>query len=332
MRGRIAALSCLLLFLITASTYWWRSTDSDGHRQSLSDLLAPLSSGYYSSSPSSASNSPFAIKQKVAVIIETRPVPTLIPLILHFASVLGPEWPILFFTRPSVVRTLAALGHGSAPFARMVQSGQIQIIELPSEPDLGKYLGLSRFLASEWFWKQMGSAEYMLNFQSDSVLCANSGRRVEDFFEYDFVGAYHPWVDGAFNGGLSLRNVEMARRVIGMYNISDDVGAGTDDGLYEDVWFCNKMKDMGARFPSPERASEFAIDMTWSERPLGIHGLNRPNREQQQEKKKEIYAWCPEAALADSSTEVVELNEDEKKSLKIMQDKKTKGGTRLPFG
>ncbi|KAE9379393.1 hypothetical protein N431DRAFT_364588, partial [Stipitochalara longipes BDJ] len=331
MRGRIAALSCFLIFLITASTYWWRAADSDGHHQSLSSLLAPLSSSCCSTS-NPAFDDQFPIDKKVAVIIETRPVRTLIPLILHFASVLGPEWPILFFTRASVVSTLAAFGHGSQPFKRMVQSGQIKIIELPTEPDLGKYLGLSNFLASEWFWTQMGSAEYMLNFQSDSILCANSGRKVEDFFDYDFVGAYHPWVSGAFNGGLSLRNVAMARKVVSMYNISDDVDAGTDDGLYEDVWFCNKMKGLDARFPSEEKASEFAIDMTWSERPLGIHGLNRPNREQQEERKEEIFAWCPEAALANASTEVLELTEEEMNSMRIVEDVETKGGARLPFG
>ena len=336
MRGRIVLLSCFLIVLITASTYWFRATDSDGHHQSLSSLLAPLSSSCCSTStdesPNLVSIDKFPIDKKVAVIIETRPLLTLLPLILHFASVLGPEWPILFFTRPSVVSTLAAFGHGSQPFKRMVHSGQIKIIELPTEPDLGEYLGLSNFLASEWFWSQMGSAEYMLNFQSDSILCANSGRKVEDFFEYDFVGAYHPWVEGAYNGGLSLRNVAMARRVIELYDISDDVDAGSQDGLYEDVWFCNKMKAMDAHFPSEQTASEFAIDMIYSERPLGIHGLNRQNREQQEAKKKELYAWCPEAALADKSTEVLELNEDEKKSLRLAKDRKTKGGKRLPFG
>jgi len=334
MRGRIVTLSCfLLIVLLTASTYWFRATDSNGQHQSLSNLLAPLSSSFsQSESPKFASIDQFPIDKKVAVIIETRPLRTLIPLIVHFAGVLGPEWPILFFTRPSVVSTLAAFGQGSQPFKRMVHSGQIKIIELPTEPDLGEYLGLSKFLASEWFWSQMGSAEYMLNFQSDSILCANSGRKVEDFFDYDFVGAYHPWVSGAYNGGLSLRNVAMARRVIELYDISDDVEAGTKDGLYEDVWFCNKMKDMDARFPSEETASEFAIDMIYSERPLGIHGLNRENREQQEQKKKELYAWCPEAALADKSTEVLELNADEKKHLRLAKDRKTKGGKRLPFG
>lgn len=172
----------------------------------------------------------------------------------------------------------------------------------------------------------------MLNFQTDSILCASSGRQVEDFFEWDFVGAAHPWVPGAFNGGLSLRNVALARKVVSMYNIADDVGdEGTKDGVFEDVWFWNKMKGLGGRFPSTEQASEFAVDMIWGDRSLGFHGINRPNRDEQDERKEVIYAWCPEAALAAASNVVLELNEEEKTNWTMVEDIDTKGGARLPF-
>jgi hypothetical protein len=333
MKGRpvaIAALSCFVVFIITATTYWWRTTDD--HR-SLSSLLAPLNPSCPAVTPtpnsSPASGDLFPVDKKVAVIVETRPVRTLIPLILHFASVLGPEWPILFFTRASVLSALEAFGHGSQPFKRMVKSGQVKIIELPTEPYLGNYLGISRFLASKWFWNQLEPAEYMLNFQTDSILCANSGRQVEDFFDYDFVGAWHPWVPGAYNGGLSLRNVALAQKVVSMYNISDDVKEGTKDGWYEDVWFCNKMKGLGGRFPTEEVASEFSVDIIWGERPLGFHGINKTV---QIERAEQIYEWCPEAALAAASGELLQLNEDERNSWPLVEDARTEGGARLPFG
>lgn len=168
----------------------------------------------------------------------------------------------------------------------------------------------------------------MLNFQTDSILCANSGRQVEDFFDYDFIGAYHPWVPGAYNGGLSLRNVALARKVVSMYNIADDVAEGTKDGWYEDVWFCRKMKDLGGRFPTIEVASEFSVDLIWAERPLGFHGINKTV---QIDRADQIYEWCPEAALGAASGELLELNEDETNSWPLVEDGATKGGRHLPF-
>jgi len=173
----------------------------------------------------------------------------------------------------------------------------------------------------------------MLNFQTDSILCANSGRKVEDFFGYDFVGAWHPWVAGTFNGGLSLRNVSLARQVVSTYNIADDVGEGTKDGEYEDVWFCRKMTILGGRFPDEKRASEFAVDLVWGERPLGYHGVNKNSQKEfvGEERIEQMYEWCPEAKLA-SQWDVIELNEDEKNSGSIVKDVQTTGGGRLTFG
>jgi len=67
MRGRIVVLSCFLICLITISTYWFRATDSDGNHQSLSDLLAPLSSTSTVEAPDLALTDQFPIDKKVAV-------------------------------------------------------------------------------------------------------------------------------------------------------------------------------------------------------------------------------------------------------------------------
>lgn len=322
-RSSFIAISCVGVFILTA--YWWHSTDDNGNHQSISTLLSPLSSA---TNPFSGSADTFAVRDRVAVIIETRPLRTLIPLILHFASVLGPQWPILFFTRPSTVGTLAAFGQGSAPFKRMVKNGQVKIIELPTDQYMKNYLGISHFLASEWFWAQLEPAQHLLLFQTDSIICANSHHRVEDFFEYDFVGAVHPYINEAFNGGLSLRNVPLSRQVVSKWIIADDITNSTEMGLFEDVWFCDKMKRLGARFPTPERASEFAVDYEWAERPLGYHGVNKGAHEDRME---EIYAWCPEAVLA-AAQDVLVLNEEEQDRSPTIKDVETKGGGLLPFG
>jgi len=308
-----AAISSVIVFTLTA--YWWQTLDDHA---SLPQLFSKLNLATPSNS----------IGDKVAVIVETRPLRVLLPVITHFAAVLGPEWPILLFTRASTVQTLAAFGQGSQPFRRMVKAGQVKIIELPTRSSLQNYEGISHFLASKWFWSQMGPAKHMLLFQADSMLCSSSGRRVEDFMEYDFVGAAHPYFTDAFNGGLSLRNVTLSRQIVSVSNIADDIKNGTDFGLVEDVWFCDKMKKMGGRLPTHEKAAEFAVDYNWAERPLGYHGINKTANV---ERSDEIYAWCPEAQIAAASNDILELNEDEHNFTKSIEIVETTGGKLLPF-
>jgi hypothetical protein len=209
----------------------------------------------------------------------------------------------------------------------MVKSGQVKIIELPTDQYMKNYLGISHFLASPWFWEQLGPAQHMLLFQTDSILCANSHWRADDFLEYDFIGAVHPFFAESFNGGLSIRSVPLSREVVSKWDIADDVNNGTDFGLYEDLWFCDKMKKLGAHLPSGETASHFAVDYEWAERPLGYHGVNKGAHE---DRLEEIYAWCPEAVLA-ATQEVLVLNEEEKQS-PTFEDVEAKGGRVLTFG
>jgi len=312
-----AVISFVVMFIL--ATYWWQASDEDAN---LSNLLSKLN---LATTPISDG---IKVGDKVAVIVETRPLRVLIPLITHFAAVLGPEWPILLFTRPSTVRTLAAFGQGSQPFKRMVATGQVKIIELPTRSYLQSYEGISHFLASEWFWTQLEAAKHMLLFQADSMICSSSGRRVEDFLEYDFIGATHPFYPGAFNGGLSLRNVSLSRQIVSVSNIADDVKNGTNLGLVEDLWFWDKMKTLGGRFPTDERAAEFAVDYNWAERPLGYHGINKTASV---ERSDEIYAWCPEAQIAAASNDVLVLNEGEQKGTESIEDVETTGGRILPF-
>ena len=79
----------------------------------------------------------------------------------------------------------------------------------------------SRLLTSRLFWEKL-PLEHVLVFQVDSVLCARSSLRIDDFINYDFVGAPLPkfyWADGLRfgNGGLSLRSKAMMLAAIEAY-------------------------------------------------------------------------------------------------------------------
>ena len=68
---------------------------------------------------------------------------------------------------------------------------------------------ISQFLTTLWLYEVvLQPAEWLLVFQTDSMLCSNSRQSLNSWLGYDWVGA--PWVpEGGMggNGGLSLRRV-----------------------------------------------------------------------------------------------------------------------------
>ncbi|KAL3418600.1 hypothetical protein PVAG01_10316 [Phlyctema vagabunda] len=259
---------------------------------------------------------PFASKaapaKNVAVIIEDRPLSNLAPLLLHFSSVLGPDWPIVLYTSEGKQP-------GSLPFRRAVEEGRISVRNLPDGIAFTQHQAVSQFLTSPWLWDQLAPAGHVLLFQADSILCANSDLRVDDFLGYDFVGApiYVPANPAAghgegLNGGLSLRNRSMILDIVKNHSWQTEMDDGTisQEGCvttqpclkFEDQWFYHKMKNIAkssegqsvARLPTVEVASTFAVETVWHDAPLGYHQVARWNTN----KMDKVTKWCPEIAIA----------------------------------
>ncbi|TVY39287.1 hypothetical protein LSUB1_G004728 [Lachnellula subtilissima] len=243
----------------------------------------------------------------VAAIIEDRPLSNLAPLILHFSSVLGPDWPIVLFTS-----TGSTLLNQSVAFQRAVDEGRISIRALPEDTNFENHAAVSELLTAPWFWEQLAPAGHVLLFQADSIICANSELRMEDFLRYDFVGAPVDVPVGGtaghgegYNGGLSLRNRSMVLDVVKQYNWKGEMesGAISQEGCvtkapclkFEDQWFYHKMKDIpGVSLPSKEVASTFAVETVWYDTPLGYHQVERWNAN----RMDKVAQWCPEYKMA----------------------------------
>lgn len=174
------------------------------------------------------------IDNKVAVIIETRFRTNLIPLILHFGSVLGPSWPILVYTSAEAMGQFST----SSSLARYIKSGTVQIRILPQTILFTNSDSVNQFMTGKWLWESLSPAEHILLFQSDSMLCANAARSVDDYFEYDFVGA--PIAKGlgkGYNGGLSLRKRSTIMRVLEQWDWEE---TKKDGDRFEDQWYFNR--------------------------------------------------------------------------------------------
>jgi Protein of unknown function (DUF5672) len=253
--------------------------------------------------------------KKVAVILETRPLPHLLPLILHFSSVLGPEWPIYVYTPPPVVEIL----QNSAAFNRSIDDGRIEIRGLPMGVTIDypfhEPLKRARFLTGPWFWESLMPAEHVLLFGADSMICSRSELSIDDFLRYDFIGApiagEDPDAEGdgilGVSGTLSLRNRNAMVNVAWKTSWAKSASRYRDEeGVIrkplEHEWFWDLMtttpiavKDREwATLPTLEVASLFAMGDLWADEPFGYDGALA----KYQDRKMDILKWCPEYGMS----------------------------------
>ncbi len=126
----------------------------------------------------------------------------------------------------------------SAALARYIKTGTIQVRLLPQEVLFTNSDSVNAFMTQNWFWDNLHPVEHVLIFQSDSMLCANAARSVDDFFEYDLVGAPIAKNLGVgYNGGLSLRKRSTILRILDMWDWETTKKEGD---RFEDQWFYNR--------------------------------------------------------------------------------------------
>ena len=97
---------------------------------------------------------------------------------------------------------------------------------------------ISRFLTTLWLYDTvLQPAEFLLVFQTDSIICANSKHIMDDYLDYDWVGApWNPSGRWGGNGGLSLRRVSS---IIDILRNQRRI----DGAQPEDVWLSERLGD-----------------------------------------------------------------------------------------
>ena len=190
---------------------------------------------------------------KVALLIENRPYPFLAPLMLHFISVVPPDWRFRFMGSEESVASI----NESVAIRHQVDIGKLDLTYIPSNMSVASTEFISRFLTNLWLYETvLQPAEWLLVFQSDSILCANSRQNLDDFLDYDWVGA--PWnPSGRFggNGGLSMRKVSSIIEVL-----RDQVRIEGSEP--EDVWLTDRLGDRpGAKMANGSLSLTFSGEM-----------------------------------------------------------------------
>ncbi|EKD13544.1 uncharacterized protein L3040_008589 [Drepanopeziza brunnea f. sp. 'multigermtubi'] len=235
--------------------------------------LPSVSLHYGTEGPISPFNS-----SKVALLVENRPNPILPPLVLHFIAVVPPDW------RFRVMGSLESIEllNSSRAIRNQVASGKLDLTYIPANMTTGSQEEISRFLTTLWLYETvLQPAEWLLVFQTDSMLCANSRQSLNSWLDYDWVGA--PWnPNGRFggNGGLSLRKVSAIIDVLRNQQ-------RLPDSEPEDVWLTDRLGHRpGAKLANgtmsltfsgemfPGKEEKVGSDKKKGKKPPGIDGYN----------------------------------------------------------
>jgi hypothetical protein len=123
---------------------------------------------------------------KVALLIEGRPIPHLVPLLLHMISVVPPDWRFVFIgSNKSVISV-------SRSFATQYQeaNGKLDLMVLPKPWAIDSKEDVYRLLTDIRFYDEfLPRVEWLLKFESDSIMCASSADSLNDWLHYSWAGA-----------------------------------------------------------------------------------------------------------------------------------------------
>jgi hypothetical protein len=123
---------------------------------------------------------------KLALLIEARPMPHLVPQILHMISVVPPDWRFLFIgSNKSVI----AVGRS---FSTQYQqaAGKLDLMIAPKPWSIDDKESVWRMLTDKRFYNELlPGVEWLLKYESDSIMCSNSKDSLNNWLHYDWAGA-----------------------------------------------------------------------------------------------------------------------------------------------
>lgn len=233
-----------------------------------------------------------AQREKVAIIVESRPISRVPRVIKQFMSVLGNDWTFQAWHGKKNEMTL----RNDSDLVAAMKSGKLRLYPLDRRDfDVPWYNFL--FTKNATFWRTV-NAKHILVFQVDSCLCSAAPKKIEDFFQFDYIGA--PWISmwhggRGGNGGLSLRS---GAAMIECTDPPPRGDPGNEDGYFTQ---CVGSKPH-YRIPEFHEAQPFSVETAFYPNPVGIHNawayMTSPAHTQR------LLEYCPEMADARSFSKV----------------------------
>ncbi|TID02714.1 hypothetical protein CH35J_004482 [Colletotrichum higginsianum] len=230
---------------------------------------------------------------KLALIIEPRPIPHLVPQLLHMTSVVPPDWRFLFIgSNVSVVSVARSYG-----IKHQQVIGKLDLMVLPDPWEIDTKEHVFRLLTDMRFYEEfLPGVEWILKFESDSILCSNSPKSLNEWLDWSWAGAPRTPDDHfSGNGGLSLRRVSSIQKVLQFQERYNDTEA-------EDEWFGKRLWVMQGEKVAHGKKGALAVEDFYMEKPMGYHvrdgGQSLSDKVWKDPKqRKKIFDYCPEISM-----------------------------------
>ncbi|KAL0932036.1 uncharacterized protein CTRU02_212989 [Colletotrichum truncatum] len=230
---------------------------------------------------------------KLALIIEPRPIPHLVPQLLHMTSVVPPDWRFLFIGSNKSVASVSR----SYGMKHQQVIGKLDLMVLPEPWEIESKEHIFRLLTDVRFYDEfLPGVEWILKFESDSILCSNSPTSLNEWLDWSWAGAPRT-PDDRFsgNGGLSLRRVSSIKRVLQFQERYNNTEA-------EDEWYGKRLWIMQGEKVAHGKKGVLAVEDVYMEKPMGYHvrngGKSLPDSVwKNPTQRKKILNYCPEISL-----------------------------------
>lgn len=123
---------------------------------------------------------------KVAMLIEPRPLPHLVPHILHMTSVVPPDWRLVFIGSKKSVISVSA----SYAVKHQQVTGKLDLMVLPEPWGIDSKENVNRLLTDMRFYDEfLPGVEWLFKYESDSILCSNSDTSLNDWLHRNWAGS-----------------------------------------------------------------------------------------------------------------------------------------------
>lgn len=225
---------------------------------------------------------------KLALLIESRPLPHLTTLILYMAEIIPAAWPFMFIGSPE---SIAFIERNHA-IRRLKSIGKLDTRTLPPPWTIETSEDQSRLMTDMHFYDEiLPGVEWLFKYEADSILCANSQKSLDDWLEWNWTGLGGVPND-RYNGaeGLSIRRVSSVKQILAFQQRYNDTEPEYD-------WFMKRFKVLPGEEVTP--AQDLTIDDT-ALAPMG-YGCILDGRDDSLWKnpgsRKKALEYCPEIKM-----------------------------------
>lgn len=200
-----------------------------------------------------------------SIIVEPRKHKALDYVLTNFYNNLSDDWQIIIFH-----------GKNNIEFIKKIitkfDKSRIKLININVENlTINEY---NKLFYNKWLYNNIPTETFLV-FQVDTLICPQYKHLINDFLNYDYVGA--PWdenmtthikniyggKDPVGNGGLSIRKKSKMLEVLNKHSIYHKNGFLINEDVFFSIHTTNK--------PSLEEAKNFSIELVYNDKAFGVH-------------------------------------------------------------